>query len=302
MNSLCGCRVTGVLQLVGVAATRRSLSQATFRANYASLVNHAKSIQSRQLLIQRNRVPRTFQQTSRYKQITRHLSSVENPQGGGDGTMTATAPEPETLGTKIAKFVGRFSGINSRSSVLWRSAMTMYRSCIEEVNYDDFYEACSMPDTFQSWFMINQLHIWMCLVRLKAEGKDGQFMYRKLVEIMWQDVEARMKKIGEIDSTTARESLRELVQEFYGLIFAYDEGLLSHDRVLAAALWRNMFYDKRQTDASQLANLVKYVRRQVQHLDNLDPEELLTTGKVPWLPFRTAKEQPPFLYQSYHAN
>lgn len=27
MNNLCGCRVTGVLQLVGVAATRRSLSQ-----------------------------------------------------------------------------------------------------------------------------------------------------------------------------------------------------------------------------------------------------------------------------------
>jgi cytochrome b pre-mRNA-processing protein 3 len=63
-----------------------------------------------------------------------------------------------------------------------------------------------------------------------------------------------------------------------------------------------MFYDKRKTDASQLANLVEYVRRQVQYLDNLDSEELLTTGVVLWLPFRKGKEQEPFLYRSYHAN
>ena len=36
----------------------------------------------------------------------------------------------------------------------------------------------------------------MCLVRLKEEGKDGRFMYRKLVEIMWQDVAERMKVMG----------------------------------------------------------------------------------------------------------
>ena len=36
----------------------------------------------------------------------------------------------------------------------------------------------------------------MCLVRLKAEGKDGRFLYRKLVEMMWFDVEERMKNLG----------------------------------------------------------------------------------------------------------
>jgi len=60
-----------------------------------------------------------------------------------------------------------------------------------------------------------------------------------------------------------------------------------------------MVYDKRNTDARELANLVEYVRRQVQHLDNVDSEELLTTGQVPWLPFRKDKGQQPFLYRSY---
>ncbi|XP_001626102.3 ubiquinol-cytochrome-c reductase complex assembly factor 1 [Nematostella vectensis] len=227
---------------------------------------------------------------------TRHLSSVEGSQADAEATLPQE--QQDTVGLKLMKIVGRLGGFYSKSSVLTRSAMAMYKCCVEGINYEDFFRACGMPDTFQSWFLINQLHIWMCLVRLKREGKDGQYLYRKLVSIMWQDVEARMKIMGQIDSTVVRESLHELVQEFYGLIFAYDEGLLSHDRVLAAALWRNMFHDNR-TDAVQLASMVEYVRRQVQHLDGLDSKEILETGQITWLPLRMPKQQEPFLYHTY---
>ena len=33
-------------------------------------------------------------------------------------------------------------------------------------------------------------------MRLKAEGKDGHFTYKKLVEMMWFDVEERIKNLG----------------------------------------------------------------------------------------------------------
>ena len=33
-------------------------------------------------------------------------------------------------------------------------------------------------------------------MRLKAEGKDGRYMYKKLVGMMWHDVEERMKNLG----------------------------------------------------------------------------------------------------------
>lgn len=89
-----------------------------------------------------------------------------------------------------------------------------------------------------------------------------------------------------VDGSVRKSSLKELTQEFYGLILAYDEGLLSHDRVLAASLWRNMFLDKKNTDASNLANFVDYVRRQILHLDNIETEKLLTTGYIEWLPFK----------------
>lgn len=31
----------------------------------------------------------------------------------------------------------------------------------------EFYRRCGLPDTMQSWFLVTQLHLWMCLVRLK---------------------------------------------------------------------------------------------------------------------------------------
>ncbi len=82
-----------------------------------------------------------------------------------------------------------------------------------------------------------------------------------------------------------KQSLKELMQEFYGLILAYDEGLLSHDRVLAASVWRNMFHNKKNTDASNLASFVEYIRKQVLHLESIDSERLFTTGEIEWLPF-----------------
>lgn len=36
----------------------------------------------------------------------------------------------------------------------------------------------------------------MCLVRLKTEGKDGKYLFKKLVHMMWFDVEERIKNLG----------------------------------------------------------------------------------------------------------
>lgn len=55
-----------------------------------------------------------------------------------------------------------------------------------------------MPDTFQSWFLVTQLHVWILMVRLMGEGDDGRFMRNAVVEAMWQDVEYRSKQLGVI--------------------------------------------------------------------------------------------------------
>ena len=102
--------------------------------------------------------------------------------------------------------------------VLSRSALEIYKSCIDQLDYEAFFRgavataahplitlvislssnaiACSMPDILQSWFLVAQLHIWLCLVRLKREGKDGAYVTRQVVSTFWFDVKERTKALG----------------------------------------------------------------------------------------------------------
>ena len=53
-----------------------------------------------------------------------------------------------------------------------------------------------MPDTFHSWFLIAELHLWLCMVRLAREDNDGKYIIKEMGELFWRDVEERMKLVG----------------------------------------------------------------------------------------------------------
>ncbi|XP_051932083.1 ubiquinol-cytochrome-c reductase complex assembly factor 1 isoform X1 [Hippocampus zosterae] len=162
------------------------------------------------------------------------------------------------------------------------AALRMYTCCVERVNYDDFFDRCSLPDTLNSWFLVAQLHVWMCLVRMRQEGRAGKYMCRYVVHSMWEDVEQRSKIMG-IDAIHRKEALKAMTETFYAALFGYDEGVLSSDCILAAALWRNLFNCQCE-DSAQLELMVEYVRKQMQFIDSLDGEDLLLTGEVKWRP------------------
>ncbi|XP_018424153.1 PREDICTED: ubiquinol-cytochrome-c reductase complex assembly factor 1-like [Nanorana parkeri] len=86
-----------------------------------------------------------------------------------------------------------------------------------------------------------------------------------------------------IDSVTMKKTMNAFTEIFYASIFGYDEGIISDDRVLAAALWRNLF-NIRCDDPRQLELMVEYVRKQMQYLDSQNGEDLLLTGEVTWRP------------------
>ncbi|KAF6089743.1 ubiquinol-cytochrome c reductase complex assembly factor 1 [Phyllostomus discolor] len=141
---------------------------------------------------------------------------------------------------------------------------------------------CQMPDTFNSWFLITLLHVWMCLVRMKQEGRTGKYMCRIIVHFMWEDVEQRGRVMG-VNPYILKKNMMIMTNNFYAAILGYDEGLLSDDHGLAAALWR-MFFNQKCEDPRQLELLVEYVRKQIQYLDSMNGEDLLLTGEVSWRP------------------
>ncbi len=65
---------------------------------------------------------------------------------------------------------------------------------------------------------------------------------------------------------------------------AYEEGLLTDDRRLAGAIWRNLISDKSATDVEGIARIVQYIRSQVKEMDATDTDILKKTGKMNLLP------------------
>ena len=79
-----------------------------------------------------------------------------------------------------------------------RRAQTLYGRCAGAAQQAGaFYiRTCALPNTFQTWFAITQLHVWITIARLRREGDGGRDASAALVDAFIQDVEIRMGKLG----------------------------------------------------------------------------------------------------------
>eukprot|EP00049_Salpingoeca_infusionum_P012275 m.223575 g.223575 ORF g.223575 m.223575 type:complete len:167 (+) comp15140_c1_seq11:303-803(+) len=123
------------------------------------------------------------------------MSSGDNPKGNTSPTQPQQREDESMLET-VAKYLGPLGRMYLRSTRSIVNAKKLYGTCCEPALSPYINRVCNLPDTFQSWFLVTQLHVWLCLVRLKQEGKDGRAMYRQLVEYFWHDVEFRMKSMA----------------------------------------------------------------------------------------------------------
>jgi cytochrome b pre-mRNA-processing protein 3 len=161
----------------------------------------------------------------------------------------------------------------------------LYENVADTLNYREFFDEFDMPDTFNSWFLVTELHVWMLLMRVMGEGpesgQDGRFLRNCIVEAMWADVQTRSKKLSLDNPSAARAQVQILSEQFQATLINYDEGLTGDDKSLASALWRR-FFDMHCDDFTKLEKLVKYVRRTTKLLESLGRDELIKP-QIQWL-------------------
>ena len=138
-----------------------------------------------------------------------------------------------------------------------------------EFFYDPEY--CNMPFTFQSWFSITQLHVWICQSRCRARNDDipediGKQMIQYMLDFMSSDTELKLWSLGASNPVAADKLMRQLISSHFGCSLAYDEGFEHSDAYLASALWRNMFFMDDEVTGRQLALMTFYVRYQMERL------------------------------------
>jgi cytochrome b pre-mRNA-processing protein 3 len=68
--------------------------------------------------------------------------------------------------------------------------------------------------------------------------------------------------------------LKDLWQQWRGVLLSYDEGIIKGDAVLAGAVWRNVFKGDEETDIQDLALVTAYLRGQLKILDQLSDADI----------------------------
>ncbi|KAH8397569.1 hypothetical protein KR222_010255 [Zaprionus bogoriensis] len=216
-------------------------------------------------------------------------------------TAAAAAAPDGSIFKRVLHKVGFTPNTKARLKV---TSHLLYESVADKINYVSFFNDFKLPNTFNSWFLVTELHVWLLLVRSMAEGseagEDGRFLRNCIVEAMWGDVNMRAKKLGVSmlhfvmlhllsfcsalqanNPSRTRQQIETLSEQFQAALIAYDEGIMSDDRVLACALWRR-FFEMECDDYAQIERLVKYVRQQALMLDNLTREQFIVKPNVAW--------------------
>ncbi|GAB1603032.1 ubiquinol-cytochrome-c reductase complex assembly factor 1-like [Argonauta hians] len=235
----------------------------------------------------------TFSHTPRICHMTTISSSSSLLQNKLDSCLLNTKSQGKRSASsgwylKVRRSLGLPEKLRYPKYRLQKSAFCMYMCCTEVPDYIELINDFQLDDTYLSWFLVAELHAWLMLSRLSQGQQEGAFVRQAFVKAFWADVKKRTSKVD--GSMIKQDEIHDLVFHFNAALFSYDEGLLSNDKVLASALWRNLFESK-HIDPQNLALAVKYVRKQVKHLDGQTDDELLYNGLVSFLPLHSDKQE-----------
>ncbi|KAG0315275.1 Protein cbp3, mitochondrial [Dissophora globulifera] len=195
---------------------------------------------------------------------------------------TPKANEESTPSREATGFYGGFlrslamvTGHYTVSQTAMRSTHNFYEICAAQMQEKRSFwlDTCGLPDNFQTWFSVTQLHVWLLMVRIRAE-KHGKVFQQQLVNHFFHDIEDRMRYNHKISSGRIISTyMHDFLAQFHGGVLAYDEGMCKDDPIMAAALWRNLFTSS--GTPAQIAILVDYVRKELQVLDSISSDEFL---------------------------
>ncbi|KAI7866031.1 ubiquinol-cytochrome C chaperone-domain-containing protein [Spinellus fusiger] len=208
------------------------------------------------------------------------LYSTQSPQPPQLPQPTQPEKKHYSESTKSLVYgLARLMGYYSEGSTAIRSSHDLYQLCSKQLdlNKDFFIQTCHLPDNFQTWFSVTQLHVWMLMVRLRAED-NGKLYIQEIVNRFFDDTEDKIREYGISQQRVIKSYIKDLLAQFHGGVVAYDEGMCKEDPVLAAALWRNLFAPS-ANNAADLANMVHYIRRELKALESIDGEQL-NAGKA----------------------
>lgn len=145
----------------------------------------------------------------------------------------------------LVKGTGRLLGYNFVRSKAIRVTGDLYDRAAMRAQAEAhfWYKECALPASFQTWFQLTNLHVFLLLSRFRAlPAAEARTYSQELINHFFIDTESRMReRFGVQTSRLVKGYMRDLHQQHRGSMVAYEEGLATDDVRLSAAVWRNVW-------------------------------------------------------------
>nr|CDJ86527.1 Ubiquinol-cytochrome C chaperone domain containing protein [Haemonchus contortus] len=170
-------------------------------------------------------------------------------------------------------------------NLLDTASSQLYYNCANNYDYEKLCQAFGLPDYMSSWYKLTLMHCWMVLLRMHSSLDAPAYLrlQHSMLATMWFDIDSRLKIVGEElkQTLTAQSDMKKMHGLHLQTFLEYDEGFLSDDRMLAAALWRCL-YISRSFDPIHVLRAIAYMRSTVAWLDTLDEKDIMVEGIKEW--------------------
>lgn len=121
--------------------------------------------------------------------------------------------------------------------------------------------------------------MYILTVKLRTLENERTFLdyQRYFLEHFSNAAEDKMGLLHGMNARGVRNKyLKEMFIQWRGILFAYDQGLVEGDPVLAGAVWRNLWKADEDVDWTKVALVVGFVRRAISGLGDVSIQEIAT--------------------------
>lgn len=176
---------------------------------------------------------------SRASLLRRNLAPLSPP------TPPPSEKAYSPLTVALVKGTGKLLGYNFVRSKAIKVTGDLYDRAAQRAQAEAhfWYKECALPPSFQTWFQLTNLHIFLLLSRFRALDKEEAREYsQELINHFFIDTESRMReRFGVQTSRLVKGYMKDLHLQHRGSMIAYDEGLATDDVRLSGAIWRNVW-------------------------------------------------------------
>ncbi|KAF2150715.1 ubiquinol-cytochrome C chaperone, partial [Myriangium duriaei CBS 260.36] len=132
-----------------------------------------------------------------------------------------------------------------------------------------------LPPTFSTWAQLTFLHLHVLQLRIRQfPAGHSRAWTQQLLDHFFYGAEEKMASVHKLEMRGVRAKyLKDLFEQWRGAEISYDEGIVKGDAVLAAAVWRNLFQGREDTDVVKVAEVVGWMRRAARGLAGLSDAE-----------------------------